>query len=229
MGPTQHPYCRFLYARHGSIRIETARRSLFVPPRFGLWIPPDVQHTLDVTSAVTLEFLYVAEGVLGECLDAQLSVVELNEFAAAFIHHVCTAVPLDYEADSSALRRIQVLIDVLGEMPDADLAIALPLEPRLAGICRSIQSDPGAPHLLEEWASRLAMSPRTLARHFVAETGLTFQAWRQNLRLIASLGLLRAGVSVSTTALEMGYSTPSAFIFAFKKKFGLPPTGYLGS
>jgi AraC-like DNA-binding protein len=222
-----HRHCRFLFARKGSMRIEAVTASLFVPTHFGVWIPPDVEYTLEVTETVTLDFLYVAEGELGDCPDSELSVVEVGDFTAAFIQHVCTAVPPDHLEESSAARLIRALIELLGEMPDGRLKIPLPPNPRLAAMCRSIQADPGAAHRLEVWAAKLGMSQRTLARHFVAETGMTYQSWRQNLRLIASLSLLRGGLSVTTTALEIGYSTPSAFIVAFKKKFGLPPSRYV--
>jgi AraC-like DNA-binding protein len=33
-------------------------------------------------------------------------------------------------------------------------------------------------------------------------------------------------MSVTTTALEVGYATPSAYIYAFKRKFGMPPTQF---
>lgn len=225
-GPDRHPCCRFLFSRKGVVQVGTETEALFLPPRFGLWVPANVSHTLHIVQAVELEFLHVADGVLGACTDVALSVVEVDDFATAFIHHICTDMPSEFAPDSPAARRMRVLLDLLQEMPEVDLRIPMPRSARMADMCAVICAQPSAPHGLDWWASRLGMSTRTFARHFAAETGVTFQAWRQNLRLISSVGLLRSGLSVTAVALDMGYANPSAFIHAFRKRFGISPARF---
>jgi AraC-like DNA-binding protein len=53
--------------------------------------------------------------------------------------------------------------------------------------------------------------------------------WRQQLRLMRSLELLAAGEKIAHTALEAGYSTPSAFIAMFRKVLGVTPGRYFAS
>jgi AraC-like DNA-binding protein len=69
-------------------------------------------------------------------------------------------------------------------------------------------------------------SERRLSRRFVEETGLTFTEWRTQARLIAALPLLADGAAVANVALGVGYSTPSAFIAAFHRGFGVTPRAY---
>jgi AraC-like DNA-binding protein len=76
---------------------------------------------------------------------------------------------------------------------------------------------------VEAWAAWGAISTRSLSRRFVLETGFTFTAWRQRARLLRALEMLADDVPVTTIALQLGYSTPSAFIALFKRTFGATP------
>ncbi|HSC11614.1 MAG TPA: helix-turn-helix domain-containing protein, partial [Rhodanobacteraceae bacterium] len=57
--------------------------------------------------------------------------------------------------------------------------------------------------------------------------GMSFATWRQNVRLVDALSRLATGHSVTSTALDVGYSSPSAFTAMFRRTFGVPPTHYL--
>jgi AraC-like DNA-binding protein len=51
-------------------------------------------------------------------------------------------------------------------------------------------------------------------------------AWRQRLRLLEGLRLLAAGSSVTEVAMEVGYSTSSAFGAMFVRETGTTPARY---
>jgi AraC-like DNA-binding protein len=48
-------------------------------------------------------------------------------------------------------------------------------------------------------------------------------AWRQRARLVRALEMLAAGEPLGTVALDLGYSTASAFIAVFREAFGCTP------
>lgn len=79
---------------------------------------------------------------------------------------------------------------------------------------------------LAEWGHTIGTSERTLARAFVAETGIPFGRWRTLLRLQAALPLLAAGDPVSRVAHRVGYETASAFVAAFRRETGITPAAY---
>jgi AraC-like DNA-binding protein len=50
--------------------------------------------------------------------------------------------------------------------------------------------------------------------------------WRRRLRLIKAVEMLGGGCNVTQTALDLGYGSPSAFIFAFRQEMGMSPHAY---
>ncbi|WP_425054051.1 helix-turn-helix domain-containing protein [Pseudomonas atacamensis] len=68
------------------------------------------------------------------------------------------------------------------------------------------------------------MSQRPLARRFLAETGVSLRTWRRRLRAIEIVG---SGLDVTRSALELGYGSTSAFIYAFRQELGDSPQAYM--
>ncbi|MCK1794864.1 AraC family transcriptional regulator [Streptomyces sp. XM4193] len=89
-------------------------------------------------------------------------------------------------------------------------------------VARELTRDPGDPTRLEEWASRLHTSVKTLQRDFQREFGMSFTAWRTRLRLSAARVLL-ATEPVGAVAHRVGYASASAFVQAYAARFGHTP------
>lgn len=70
------------------------------------------------------------------------------------------------------------------------------------------------------------MSRRTFTRNFRQETGMSFVAWRQQLRMTQAAALLSAGQSSTQVAQTLGFSSLSAFATLFQRSFGLSPGRY---
>ena len=66
----------------------------------------------------------------------------------------------------------------------------------------------------------------THAHATIAETGFSFNEWRQRIRLLRALELLAAGKPVTAIALDLGYDNVSAFIALFRRMFGTTPGRY---
>ncbi len=71
------------------------------------------------------------------------------------------------------------------------------------------------------------MSGRTLARRFEAELGMSLRSWRRRLRLFKAIELLGGGLGVTPTAMELGYGSTSAFVYAFRTEMGSSPQAYM--
>ena len=96
----------------------------------------------------------------------------------------------------------------------------------LADAARSLLSEGYAESLsLHEIARRLYTSPFHLSRVFRQQTGTTLHAYRNQLRLRASLDrVTEPNGDLSRLAFALGYSGHSHFTQAFRRCFGLTPS-----
>lgn len=92
----------------------------------------------------------------------------------------------------------------------------------VAHVVAALTADPSLGHELTEWAARLHVSPRTLARGFRRTFGLTWTQWRTQHRLHAARVLLESH-SVTQVAHQVGYTSTSAFVQAFRREFDTTP------
>ncbi|WP_330229646.1 helix-turn-helix transcriptional regulator [Nocardia sp. NBC_00508] len=119
-----------------------------------------------------------------------------------------------------------VVFDLLEPVEVIPVGAHPPGDPRARQVADALAADPADPRTLAEFAAAVAVSPRTLARLFVSETGLGFGQWRTQIRLAASLPLLAAGLPVARIAGRVGYATPSAYVAAFRRVVGVSPGRY---
>jgi len=102
----------------------------------------------------------------------------------------------------------------------------MPRDPRALRVAVGVQADPGPATATAALARAAGASRRTMERLFRNETGMSFGRWRQQARLLQAMRLLARGDGVISTALEVGYQSPSAFIAAFSAALGITPGRY---
>jgi len=78
---------------------------------------------------------------------------------------------------------------------------------------------------LADLADAVGLSPFHLCREFRVVTGTTITAFRTELRLRASLERVAAGEDLTTLALSLGFFSHSHFTQAFRRLFGVTPSG----
>ncbi len=119
-----------------------------------------------------------------------------------------------------------LLYDLLRPVATSTIDVTMPDDERAFEVATALISDPGDPRSLAQWGRQVGASGRTLARSFLAGTGLPFGRWRTLVRLQASLPHLAAGLAVSNVARRVGYETTSAFVAAFRRETGVTPGSY---
>ena len=115
---------------------------------------------------------------------------------------VLTAVtyPEAYLPDGREERLMDVILDQLREQQTAPLALAMPREKRIRNVAEALLTNSSDNRGLEKWSKFAGVSTRTPARLFQAETGMSFRAWRQQLRLQRALEMLADGQAVTSDA-----------------------------
>jgi transcriptional regulator GlxA family with amidase domain len=82
----------------------------------------------------------------------------------------------------------------------------------------------------EDVAGQIGLAPRSLARRFEDEIGMTWRAVLRRMRVLRAIEELAAGETpITEIAFTVGYSSLSAFNAAFRELTGRTPTEYRAS
>jgi AraC-like DNA-binding protein len=217
----QHPWGQLAYATSGVMHIVTPSALWLTPPTRAVWIPPGRPHEITMQGATAMRSIYI-DPRSAERLPAEEAVFEVAPLLRELILYIL-GVGMLGPGSASHERLAGLLIDLLVEARTQDLSLPLPRDRRALAMAVRIQSDPADGASLAAMARDAGASLRTLQRLFPAETGLTLEAWRQKARLIAGAAALAGGAPVTAAALDCGYESPSAFITAFRRQFGVTP------
>ncbi len=217
----KHTWDQLTYATEGVLTVKTADTSWVVPPHRAVWVPAGVKHTEIYSGPVKARSLFfvpqLSQFDRSECTGMNVSPL-LRELIlqAISIGALDTTVPAQRHL-------IDVILDQFEALASVPLQLKTPKDPRAVRVAEMLEADPASAEPLAAIAKRAGASTRTIERLFRAEAGVSFQQWRQRLRLIHSLKLLAAGESVTNVALEAGYSSTSAFIAMFRRELHTTP------
>lgn len=216
-----HSWVQLSYAIQGVLHVHTDAGSFVAPPQRAIWIPAGLEHEVISSPHTELRGLYLdcaaTRWAPGHC-----RVLSVSPLTRELISRFST-LPVEYDEQGADGRLAQVLLDQLRSAEEVRLSLPLPTDPRLQQLCRHLQAHPEDGRSLSEWGGRLGASEKTLSRLFLRDTGLTFRAWRQRLRLLGALSPLEQGARVTDVALGCGYESTSAFIAAFRQQFDCTP------
>jgi len=222
--PHTHDRTQLLYACSGVMSAITSRCIYAVPPQRCLWIDAGISHEVACRSNVSVRTLYIDPKLHGDkAVGCRL--LDVSPFLQALILEVVefdTGKPMDERERLIT----ELLLHEIWHMPDAPWKVAMPQDRRLRHACQLITENPDSQADLDELAQVACMSRRAFTRLFRQETGTSFGDWRRQMRLAEALSLLESGESVTRTAYEVGYSSPSAFSAAFHRVFGISPSQY---
>lgn len=98
---------------------------------------------------------------------------------------------------------------------------------RLAPLLDWVAGNLSEEHTVESLAKRAAMSPRTFARRFVAEIGITPHQWLLRQRVLQARRLLeQTDLPVDQVADRVGFGSATVLRQHFRKETGLAPLDY---
>jgi len=219
-----HEWGQLLYASSGVMQVMAQGAIWVIPSQRAVWIPPGIDHSIKVIHNVTLRNVYIApKSMIDMPLNCQVMFItpllrELIAKAVAFS-------PL-YNTDGPEGRIAQVILDCLKSAPTTPLHLPVPENGPIKDIADHLKQHPSDSATLNEWATRLGTTSRTLARQFKKQTDMTFGQWRQQARLLEALGRLAMKHPIANIAQDLGYASQSAFSVMFRKALGITPGKY---
>lgn len=212
------------YASEGVMSVHTSQGIWVVPPHRALWIPAGVSHRTVMVGRVSVRTLYF-RGRSAASLPRQCRAVNVAPLLRELVLQAIRVGVLHRNVPSEA-RLARVILDQLETLPAVPLQLPMPVEPRARRAAEALCGPPGQARGVLAAAKSAGASRRTLERIFSSQTHMSLGRWAQRARLIEALRLLAAGHSVTRVALDVGYSSASAFISAFRRVMGTTPRRY---
>lgn len=223
-----HGWGQLLFISKGLIQLSTRDKGYWiVPPQRAVWIPAFTEHDARTIHAAQMRNVYIAPEA-AQALPSHCQVIHITPLLRELILAVGEFDTL-YDENGAEGRLVDVLLDQLKATPEVPLHLPHPTSALLKKIAHHLLEQPADQRSMEEWAVELGTSARSLARHFRQETGMTFGQWRQQARLLAALTRIAQGDPITNIALDLGYSSQSAFIAMFRKALGKTPGRYFES
>jgi AraC-like DNA-binding protein len=220
----EHPRAHIIHPQTGTYWVVTPQGTWLVPAGQAIWIPPRIHHEVYSQGAVSARMLFVDPAYAGPLPQRSGTVKPSTLLSELLLRAV--EYGNDYQANGPAARLARVLLDELAAMELAPLLLPISKNPRLARVMNRLVENPAAPDGLDEIAKRVGTSPRTIARLFRSETGMSFKQWKTRLLLVESIERLCRGTSVTAVAIDLGYSSTSSFVYMFRTHLGMPPGRY---
>lgn len=219
----RHRRAQLLYGATGVMRVDTEDGSWTVPTERAVLIPPGARHQV-LMRGVSTRSLYLEPAAVpwfpGRCQVADVSSL-LRELLLAAVD-----IEPEYPRHGRDAALIELILHEITALTPLPFDLPLPREPRLRAMCLRFHRAPDVHTPIARWAAALGVSERTLNRLFRAETGLTFQRWRQRACALHAIGLLATGMPVATVATTVGYDNPAAFAVMFRRETGTPPSTF---
>ncbi|MDX7989971.1 AraC family transcriptional regulator [Xenorhabdus littoralis] len=220
-GIHQHNMGQLLFTQRGCIKITLADQISILPPTRVAWIPPKTRHRAEMRGSVGYRSVYL--NVLEtELISERSEVLETTPLLQALLERIAIS---SFDSDWYQGRGAHLLVVFFDEIREArrePTLLPLPFDRRLAGL--SLEQLPPPLHTL---ATYIGASEKTITRIFQRETGMNYQQWRQQWRLVKAIELLARNKSLSYVAQELGFVSDSAFVTFFRKAIGRPPREYM--
>jgi len=222
--PHQHRRGQLMFSSSGVMVIEASGCSWVVPPQRAVWVPHNVRHSFQPATNISLRNLLILPEI-SVPLPAACTFVRVKPLMRELLLRVVEDAAT-FRSVEHHQRTVDLLFDELEVCEAAPLILPLPRDPRIRRICIALRENPADPRTLEDWADIACASERTMTRLFLKETGVSFAHWRRQARLMAAMVRLGVGDSVTSTALDVGYESASAFIDMFRRTVGQTPGQY---
>ncbi|HRY06661.1 MAG TPA: helix-turn-helix transcriptional regulator [Hyphomicrobiaceae bacterium] len=220
-----HAWNQVVYAISGVLTVSVEGRSLAISPEQAVWLPTGCTHRVGSLLGAEFRSLWLAHEAGCDLPDTP-TVFGVSPLLKSLI--VEAANIAKEESSSEYFGRLSALIlDQLRRAQPLPVSLPWPHGGPLSRLCEALYANPADTRGPKDWGRELGMSERTLARRFESNLGMSLRTWRRRMRLFKAIELLGGGLGVTQTAMELGYGSTSAFVYAFRVEMGCSPLAYM--
>ncbi len=220
-----HDMHQLLYAFDGAVEVEGLQGHYKVPRQFAVWIPAGAVHRTSIQRIPSGSVFFDPE--LLPCIMPAPRVITAPALLREMVMHAMRW-PLDREEDEVSAAYFPCLARLCEGWITEDVKLLLPTstEPRIAAIM-DFTSAHAAQVTLGDVCRHANMSERNLRRQFTKSAGISWEDYRQRLRMTMALDALdRTDQHIGEIAASVGYENQAAFARAFRAVLGMAPREY---
>lgn len=214
----------------GEISVETSSLKCSFGPGQMLYLAPKVAHSFSSSSQGGERLIAMLSTRAMKARAAVGSKLALNQLIKEVLFYLLLH-PETKSAKSLVSVFSETLAEILEQTPFSGEVDHLEGKVRDARVRQvlAIMRDSFSERIgLDAIAKQAGISSRNLNRLVLKETGIQPRQWLVNFRIDRAQELLkRPGASVTNVALEVGYSSLSQFIAAFRSRTGQLPSEFL--
>lgn len=216
-----HPWSQIICVKSGVLAMLVNGQRYLAPREFAIWVPAGVEHSS--YNRKTTRFCAID---IAPELDTDLPAEPCLLTPTAIFNAIaddCFSRNMTEPQNEADLRMCRVLLDQISLAPRQNTYLPTSENKLLAPVLNALEKNPADNTSLAQWAKQVYTTERTLSRRCQQELGMSFAQWRQRLRFLHSIPLLEQGKTVHDVALDLGYSSSSAFIAMFQQISGTTP------
>ena len=211
-----HVRGQVLFATTGLMLAQTEEGAWAVPTGHALLIPPEMRHDISMHGEVRMLTAYIDREAWPIVAPSTCRVIRVSRLLDSALAALSNE-PVLYDDNGRGAHLAAIVLDEVARAEAAELALPLPTSASLRKICHAMLADPALGGGLDDFADAAAMSRRSLTRSFRKETGMSFAAWRRQLRRLHGLRLIEEGAPMKTVAARVGYLSPQALRAMMKR------------
>ena len=220
-GRHSHLRHQLLFSAVGSITIELEETLCLLPPRRAAWLPAGTVHRAIMRGVLAYRSLYFSNTLPLPVLPLQI--VEVNPLFFEVIERMAFWPWEMSEAQQASL--IAVFYEELQAARRENWALRFPSDTRMDLWLDRVRTGELPPRL-GQVAHQVGACERTISRIFIRDTGMNYQSWRQQWRLLKAMEMLSDGCLLSYVAQRLEFVSDSAFIAFFRQHTGTTPAQY---
>jgi len=217
-----------LCASAGALRLEAQGQAWLLPPARAALIEAGRTIQVSIPQPVTTASVLFDTG-FARTPPAPLTVFDLSPLARALVTECGTWGESDEPLTAYGETLFSALAAVTWRLAERPSPVVVPAgrSPELRRALRLTEERLGGQVRFEDVADEVGLAPRSLARRFEDETGMTWRAVLRRMRVLRAIEELAAGdAPVTKIAFTVGYTSLSAFNAAFRQLTGRAPTEY---
>ncbi|EOQ68856.1 AraC family transcriptional regulator [Acinetobacter pittii] len=223
-GLHRHLRHQLLFSAVGSITIELDKTVCLLPPRRAVWIPGGTTHRAIMRGVLAYRSLYFSPKL--PLPELPLKIFEVNSLFFEVIERMAFW-PWGMKAEQQ-MSLISVFCEEIQAARSENWQLLYPSDARLDLWLDRVRMGELPPRL-GQLAQMVGGCERTISRIFIRDTGMNYQSWRQQWRLLKAMEMLAEGQRISQVAQQLDFTSDSAFIIFFRQHIGTTPTRYFNN